>query len=1068
MILQTITLDEKTIKSRWKEPYVTSGLNQKALAGDARGVVLGFRVVPNVGYTVRVAADPVLGLSIANVVDTSSDKVSITIVQSGDLILDLAAYAGTTVFLAIDAQYAVGADSGAQLLVIDSAELSLNPDLILLAKAVVPVSPPVLTTHLNMGYRLSSGDSIPPDALQPLNALSNGSFERDTAGGAPSSWETLSGSSLSPAVDNSVARTGAQSLRLSSGGAVTGSFATNFVAVEPGQLARASLWIRSTGGAPIVGTGVNAAVVWFDPTYAQLSTSQLESTFTGGSTIFEQRQAEVTAPAGAAFAKIAINYVSCSGTLYVDDVQFIVRSSDVLAKSAVFGGNNSIADQYHSHAATGLGYAGSLPSTWADGTNLPASTVEAALDGIVTAVGGTSGATKVGYTPTTPVDLTGVTRVDQALDILDDEKASLHLTNTFTKTNTFTPSVANSTGIVVNANGSGAGISAIANPTGSGPAIAVTAATSGSGSGLVAVVGSGSTGAAILAASAGANNAVDAESIGTGFAVRGQSISGVGVRGVALLSTNPGVQGQGFTSGAGVQGTGGASGPGVSGQGGASGPGGIFTGGASWHGLQAFGGNTLAASVGVYGTGGTNNGIGVRGDGHGNNYGVWGNGGSSSGPGVHGDGGAPNGQGVSGQGTGSGVGVFGKGGTSGVGVDGQGGDGSNKPGVAGIGGTANGHGVLGTGQGSGNGVVGLGNGAADPGALGVGVYGKGTAGGIFFSNSSGAGADGVQATAGTDGNGVSGSSSNADTVNTNAGVYGVYQGGMQGYGVRGRTVGGGAGVKGESIDIGSPAGWMSNTNSGYGLLTEGGIGVLARGATIAMRSGGFIDFTDSTGLSAPTNPAATDAQYNRLTAKNVIKAWAQIRFDSQTPAAARIIDGFNALSITRSGSTYFLNFVTNIGRPNISSGAGGTFSGPSGVTMTLTTAVTPPFTAADVGRTINISGSTTPANDSPDADSFVITAVPAGNAVQYLNAPGVAEAFPGAWSILETPYAVSFTLSDSPVAIGVAQIVRVSETSTSRVGFVIRDNTGAPRNSGFDPGPGQGLRLTIMVVGPQY
>lgn len=900
MILQTITLDESTLKTRWKEPYVTAGLNQKALAGDPRGVVLGFLVVPNAGYTITVQADTVLGLSIANVVDTSTDKYSLTLIQEGDVILDLSAYAGTTVYVGLDAQYQIGVDSGSQLLIVDVAELSANPDLILLAKVVVPVSPPIISTNINMGYRLSAGDSTPREALPPFNTLTNGSFERDVAGGAPNGWEALSGSSLSPTVDATVARTGTQSLRLSSVGAVTGSFGTNFVAIESGQLARASLWIRSTGGSPIAGTGVNISVVWFDPTYAQLSTVQLESSFTGGSTTFEQRQAEVTAPAGTAFAKIAVNYVSCSGTLYVDDVQFLMRSGEALAKSAVFGGNNSVADQFHAHAATGLNYAGSSPNDWADSTNLPPSTVEAALDNIVIAVGGTSGAAKVGYTPTTPVDLIGVTRVDQALDTLDDQKASLNLPNTFTKTNTFTPSVANSSGIIVNANGSGAGISAIANPTGSGPAISVTAATSGSGSGLVAIVGSGSTGAAIVAASAGTNNAVDSESIGTGFAVRGQSIGGVGVRGVAIASTNPGVQGQGFGAGPGVQGTGGTSGPGVSGQGGTTGPGGFFQGGVSWHGLQAFGGNTLTGSIGVYGTGGTNNGIGVRGDGKGTNYGVWGNGGTTSGPGIHGDGGAPNGPGVSGQGAGSGNGVFGKGGASGVGVSGQGGDTSNQPGVYGFGGTTNGHGVLGAGQGGGNGVVGLGSGGADPGPLSAGVYGKGSAGGIFFSSFSGAGADGVQGTAGPDGNGGTFNSSSGDSTNGTSGVFGSYQGGMQGFGVRGVSFGGGgAGVKGESSDSGTPAGWFVGT--GAGVLGSGSVGGwFTTSGNQAIRSDGFINMDNGAGT---TN---LNSVKNYLTKDNICKAWAVVQLNGAS--APTLNAAFNIKSVTRSGNEFTCTF----------------------------------------------------------------------------------------------------------------------------------------------------------------
>lgn len=681
-ILQSFSLPQDSIKSRWQEPYVTAGLNQKALASDMRGVVLGWTVLPFSGYQIIIQPDATLGLSIANVTDTSGDKFSLSLVHPSAVFFDLTLQAGTTVYVVLDAQYSTGSASGGQARIVDAAELGTNPDLILLAKVDVPASPPVLAININTAYRLSAGDSLPPEALPPYNLIANGTFERDTAGSAPNGWSLLSGA-LTATVDATVSRTGTQSLKLLAASPVTASYGSNFMVVEAGQLARAGAWIRSTSGTPIAsGSGVSLSVTWYDPSYSALgTTTPLEGAFTGGSATFARRAFEVIAPVGAAFARVVITYTACSGTLYVDDVQFIVRGSDVLARAAVFGGNNSVADQFHSHTALGLTYAGS--ANWADGTSLPAGSIEGAIDGIVTAVGGVSGALKVGYTPTTPVDLTGVTRVDQALDTLDDQKASLTHTNAFTKTNAFTPSVLNTSGITITGNGTAAGI--VAN-----------AVVGGTGAGILALAGSTAGGPAIGAVALGSNIAVDAEAAGTGAAVRGQSLGGVGVVGIALAGNGAGVSGQG--SGAG---------PGGTFTGGPTGHGGVFQAGANGFGLLAMGGSTIVAGYGVYGIGSTNNGIGVRGDGRGTNYGVWGNGGPGNGTsGVHGDGGGGNSNGVSGTSTGTGYGVLGSG-------------------------SGNSSGVGGIGAGTGPGVVGISSGATGSAPSNAGVFGVGTGTGVY-------------------------------------------------------------------------------------------------------------------------------------------------------------------------------------------------------------------------------------------------------------------------------------------------------------------------------------------------
>src|SRR5512137_910880 len=130
-------LNQDTIKTRWQEPYVTAGLNAKAVASDVAGVVLGFNVVPSSGYSIAIQPDPTLNLSIANVLDTSGVGYALTLIQPGPLYVDLTAQAGLTVYIVLDAQYSVGSASAAQLKVVDA----LASNFVCLAKVNVPASP---------------------------------------------------------------------------------------------------------------------------------------------------------------------------------------------------------------------------------------------------------------------------------------------------------------------------------------------------------------------------------------------------------------------------------------------------------------------------------------------------------------------------------------------------------------------------------------------------------------------------------------------------------------------------------------------------------------------------------------------------------------------------------------------------------------------------------------------------------------------------------------------------------------------------------------------------------------
>jgi len=446
-VYQSVILSPDAIKMRWKEPYITAGLNTKTLALLPKGVFTGFTVAPNAGYTVDVQVDPVLGIAGANVLETTGGKYCVTIIQTSTIPIDLTAQAGLTVFIALDAQYAVGASTAAQVRVVDAAEAGflpsgaapINPDLVILARVDVPASPvpggPITAAMINMGYRTSSGDSLPPDAKPRVNLIGNPGFEQDANTVFPLGWQFFgSGVVVTASTDN--AHTGTKSMKMVAA-APANAFVRTFLPCVGGETYRVGMWIRA-GATAISGAGVRLEVAFVNRADAIVgSTVLVDTAFTGAGTTYVQRKGLVTAPVDADMAVVVVLFdAATAGIAYVDDIEFSTARQDTMMQSRVFGGPTANADAMHNHSGGGS-YAGG--GAWADGTTNGPNTIEGQLDKIITDIGQAGGAAKVGFLPVTPVDLGGITRVDTALNTLDDQKAGIAIFNTFTRQQAFNP-----------------------------------------------------------------------------------------------------------------------------------------------------------------------------------------------------------------------------------------------------------------------------------------------------------------------------------------------------------------------------------------------------------------------------------------------------------------------------------------------------------------------------------------------------------------------------------------------------------------------------------------------------
>jgi hypothetical protein len=321
-ISQTISNDQ--VKVRWQEPYTSGALNKKAYVTNPKGVYAGFTVVPGaaLGLWIDIVRDPTLSASVAVVNENTGGKYALTFVTENDFSINLATVPGLPAYVnvCLDAQYTIGAATAAQFRVVDDAELVSNPDLIVLARVLVPAAGPIPAINISSAHRNAAGDAIQTLAKPRNNLVFNSGFESDDNAGAVAGWvSTGGGLVLTASTDN--ARTGTKSMKLSAAGAVTLQANSTVMPAVPGQEYRVGAWMRSTGASPISGgTGAQLRVTFFDKSFVIVgSTIDIDVAFTGGGTTYVERKAHVTAPVGCAHARLDVSFGNCAGVLYVDD-----------------------------------------------------------------------------------------------------------------------------------------------------------------------------------------------------------------------------------------------------------------------------------------------------------------------------------------------------------------------------------------------------------------------------------------------------------------------------------------------------------------------------------------------------------------------------------------------------------------------------------------------------------------------------------------------------------------------------------------------------------------------------
>ena len=181
VLLTTFAASEATM--RWREPFVTEGLNKKQAVAVSDGIYRGFHLAGTGGgdRQMTITPDAVAGDNVA--VCRTATGYALTVRRVGSMALDLTAYANIEVVIALVASYAVGATTSVQILAYTVAEWDALSDLdraarVALGSVLVPgAATPISGTDFN-NRRVGAWTRVAPEAMRWNQVLANGSFKQ--------------------------------------------------------------------------------------------------------------------------------------------------------------------------------------------------------------------------------------------------------------------------------------------------------------------------------------------------------------------------------------------------------------------------------------------------------------------------------------------------------------------------------------------------------------------------------------------------------------------------------------------------------------------------------------------------------------------------------------------------------------------------------------------------------------------------------------------------------------------------------------------------------------------------
>ena len=340
------------IRMRYKEPFLTEGLNAKLAVNQAPGVYRGFRLGTHANsLTVTVVPDPV-GNDHSVVYQTATGRSLTLRKEGGSFSLVLSAYASKTIVIAIYATYILGSESEAEIRAYEffptdeftgAAE---NAELVVIGTVVVPAAGVIPAANIVHDRRRMAWENEAVEAVPWSPIIKNPSFEHGVTGAsshlAISDWVNgLEGASLANGyfrLGTTTVRSGAKSLEVFRVGAgPINWFVRQYqeIPVVPGQLVRVVGWVRQLQ-LPVGSLTFN--LYWGDLDSVASGSSVITASLASGvDATFRKVEAVLAVPAGSYVLKtvgveVAGYTVAAPGVGHViDDFQVYVEAGTNLA-----------------------------------------------------------------------------------------------------------------------------------------------------------------------------------------------------------------------------------------------------------------------------------------------------------------------------------------------------------------------------------------------------------------------------------------------------------------------------------------------------------------------------------------------------------------------------------------------------------------------------------------------------------------------------------------------------------------------------------------------------------------
>jgi len=198
-IFNQAAVDNEYVKMRWKEPYVSTGLNRKGFGITRKGIYSGFQISPGglsnrdiivgpgfVSGQINAALGPGYvsgnfdessGYSIAVHQGTNGFQTAVTIPPgpNSETHLDATGLEGQRVYIVLDVSYVIGQETSSFMQLVDGVHIDNDPSLIVVGHVDVPSSAGTPLVQGDFGFDDTSYPRLTPFA----NALQGGLMPPD-------------------------------------------------------------------------------------------------------------------------------------------------------------------------------------------------------------------------------------------------------------------------------------------------------------------------------------------------------------------------------------------------------------------------------------------------------------------------------------------------------------------------------------------------------------------------------------------------------------------------------------------------------------------------------------------------------------------------------------------------------------------------------------------------------------------------------------------------------------------------------------------------------------------------